>query len=166
MSDDTMTREAFANLDPSDIAREAQAGKFSEIRDNTGQTLLHWAAEDGAANKVAALVAAGVNPNARDQQGNSALHTAVKCGHITMVAALINKLPNANPQNEDGETPLHLAVAYKQPPGDEMVAYLVRTGAHPDARDRSGQTPWGLAQENADLKGTNAFWRLNDAHFE
>jgi len=31
------------------------------------------------------------------------------------------------------------------------------------AKDEDGKTPWDLAQENEELKGTKGYWALNDA---
>ena len=33
------------------------------------------------------------------------------------------------------------------------------------AKDKYGKTPWDLAQENEKLKGTKAYWALNDAQY-
>ena len=32
-------------------------------------------------------------------------------------------------------------------------------------RNADGKTPWDLAEANEDLKGSDAYWRLNDARF-
>ena len=39
-------------------------------------------------------------------------------------------------------------------------------GADPMTRNAAGETPWDLAQANKALKGSDAYWRLNEARFE
>ena len=46
-----------------------------------------------------------------------------------------------------------------------MTAALLDARADPSARDENGQTAWDLAQNNEGLKGTDVWWRLNDARF-
>ena len=46
-----------------------------------------------------------------------------------------------------------------------VIAALLDGGADPNARSKDGQTPWDFAQENAALKETDAWWRLNDGRF-
>ena len=46
-----------------------------------------------------------------------------------------------------------------------MVTALLEAGADPTAKTASGQTPFDLAEENYKLKGTEVYWRLNDARY-
>ena len=48
---------------------------------------------------------------------------------------------------------------------DEVKAALA-AGANPGARDDNGKTPFDYAKENEALKGTDAYWLLNEARFE
>ena len=48
---------------------------------------------------------------------------------------------------------------------DEVKAALA-AGADPGARDVAGKTPFDYAKENEALKGTDAYWLLNEARFE
>jgi hypothetical protein len=43
---------------------------------------------------------------------------------------------------------------------------LLNAGADAAVIDDLGQTPWSLANDNSRLKGTDAYWALNDARFE
>ncbi len=38
-------------------------------------------------------------------------------------------------------------------------------GADPNALDFDGKIPWDYAKENEALKGTDAYWRLNELRF-
>ena len=78
-----------------------------------------------------------------------------------------------------GNTPLHLASAwvseYYEPDrewtyiGDPhagvAIAALLAAGANPGLRNADGLTPWDLADQNEALKGSDIYWRLNDAQF-
>ena len=47
----------------------------------------------------------------------------------------------------------------------EAVTALLDAGANPMTRNAAGRTPWDLMQENDALKGSAAYWRMNDAMF-
>ena len=63
-----------------------------------------------------------------------------------------------------GSTPLHLAVANNENPA--VVLALLDAGAAPKAKTTDGKTAFDLIQQNEKLKGTDAYWRLNDLRFE
>ena len=66
-------------------------------------------------------------------------------------------------RNEGGMTPLHWAAVFGTA---ETVTALLAAGADPRARDESGEIPFDKAEPNERLKGTDAWWRLNDARFD
>ena len=67
-------------------------------------------------------------------------------------------------RNKAGLTPLHWAAELSE--NVEVVkTLLLAAGAEPAARDNAGKTPWHYAEENAALKGTEVYWRLNDGRF-
>ena len=47
-----------------------------------------------------------------------------------------------------------------------VIEVLLAAGADPMARNVEGETPWDLVKRNRELKGSDAYWRLNDARFE
>ena len=115
------------------------------------------------------LVAAGANPRTRTQDGETALHrAAARWKGLEVVAALL--AAGADPMARDarGATPLHSAASADlnedNPRG--TIDALLGAGANPLAEDEDGTTPWDLAQENDKLKGSDAYWRMNDARFE
>ena len=61
-----------------------------------------------------------------------------------------------------GSTPLHWAALHDAP---ASIQALLAAGADAKAKDKDGETPWALAQENEKLKGTKAYWALNDAQY-
>ncbi len=69
-----------------------------------------------------------------------------------------------NARDKDGRTPLHYAARFSK--NVEVVkTLLLAAGAEPAAKDNAGKTPWHYAEENAALKGTELYWRLNDGRF-
>ena len=48
----------------------------------------------------------------------------------------------------------------------EFVTVLLEAGADPNARDSDGKLPFDYAEDNEQLKGTDAYWKLNDARFQ
>ncbi len=46
------------------------------------------------------------------------------------------------------------------------VKAALSAGADPGARDDAGRTPFDYAKDNKALKGTEAYWLLNEARFE
>ena len=46
------------------------------------------------------------------------------------------------------------------------VMALLDAGANPAARNQDGKTPWDMIPQDSSLRGTDAYWRLNDARFQ
>ena len=68
-----------------------------------------------------------------------------------------------NPRGESDLTPLRYAAIFGTP---EAVIALLNARADVNAEGEWGRTPWDLANDNIKLKGTDAYWALNDARFE
>jgi ankyrin repeat protein len=60
-------------------------------------------------------------------------------------------------------TALHLAAGLGTP---DNVAALLEAGASGSAKDKSGKTAFDYAERNIALKGTAAYWALNDAQYK
>ena len=60
----------------------------------------------------------------------------------------------------DGTALMH-AAEYNQNP--EVITILLKAGAGGKAGDSARKTAFDYAQENEKLKGTDAYWKLNEA---
>ena len=140
--------------------------------DATGD--LFEAAKIGTASEVKVALAAGADPNnARNEDGDTPLHWAavtnnsnpsVNNSNPSVIAALIEGGADPGARKEDGDTPLHWAAAFNDNPA--VITALIEGGADPGARDKNGNTPFDYAKDNEALKGTDAYWLLNEGRFE
>ena len=92
------------------------------------------------------------------------LFEAAGSGTASEVKAALSAGADPDTRNEDDITPLH--VAAWQNPESSVIAALIEVGADPGARDEEGKTPFDYAQDNEALRGTDAYWRLNEGRFE
>ena len=147
------------------------AGADADTRDQDGDTPLSRAAFNvsSRAAVVESLLAAGANPRTRNEYGRTPLHYAAAVWKAPEIAALL--AAGAQPMARDvgGRTPLHHAAdplwSRRVMDPQQAVDALRDAGADPMAEDDDGTTPWDLAKENDELRGSNAYWRMNDARF-
>ena len=111
---------------------------------------------------VQAELDGGADVMARDKYGFTPLDFAALAASPANIQALLAAGADLMAREEDGTTPLHYA-ARKDTPAN--IQALLAAGADAKAKDTEGKTPWDLAQENEDLKGTKAYWSLNDAQY-
>ena len=137
-----------------------EAGADPNATGRNGNAPLHVAKSAGA---VTALLQAGANPNVRSRLGDTPLHAAAQGGTAEMVTALLQA--GADPNARDGLrfTPLHRAASGGTA---EVVTALLEAGADPNARDIDGKLPFDYAEDNDELRGTDAYRKLNDARFQ
>jgi ankyrin repeat protein len=76
---------------------------------------------------------------------------------------LLNAGANVNDRNTWGATPLMLAAEYNENPA--VVITLLNAGADGTIKSSEGETAFDYAQQNQKLKGTKAYWDLNNARF-
>ena len=109
------------------------------LQDSEGMTVLHWAAWMGIAESVDALLDLEADVEARADKGITPLHCACMMGHGNIAQKLI-EVGGCNPNRwmDNGYSPLHIAVLKKQ---EELVKYLLDTGAYIDIPTDDGWTP-------------------------
>ena len=67
-----------------------------------------------------------------------------------------------NAKDEGDGTPLHTAALIGTA---ELIEFLLSAGANAKAKDKEGETPFDVAKKSGALKGTDAYWKLNDAQY-
>ena len=165
------------NENPAVLKALLAAGADPMARDEFGNTPLHEAARNPAAIEV--LLAAGAELEARDEIGRTPLHEGARNNNPAGIQALLAAGAELEARDEDGNTPLHRAAKYVSiftldylkrigvpPHAGGSIEALLDAGADPMARNAAGETPWDLAKGNKALKGSDAYWRLNEARFE
>ncbi len=133
------------------LARMADPTIF-DFEAKTEQTALVWAAAEGHADVVAALIQAGAEFQMTLESGFTPLLFAVRQGHADVVRTLVKAGVDVNqfiepgpawqhPGHEallkPGATPLHVAVENGH---FELATYLLEVGADPNAADPTGYT--------------------------
>jgi ankyrin repeat protein len=112
-----------------------KAGADLETRDVITYTPLCHAADKGNAVVVAALLEAGADVNGpKTADGYAPLHLA---STLAAAQALITHGANVNATSNNLSTPLHLQASHGRA---DVVAALLKAGAHPQARNAEGST--------------------------
>ncbi len=118
-----------------------QQGADVNAAHGDGMSALHWAAERGDAEMVAALVQAGAAGDAVTRIGHyTPLHVASTGGHAKVIERLVEAGADVSATaSTSGVTPLHLAAAAGRA---AAVTALLDHGGDADARESAwGQTP-------------------------
>ena len=161
----TLLHLAAQNNDNPDVIKALlAAGADLEARDKYGNTPLHDAAENKNPDVIKALLAAGAKLEARDKYGNTPLHDAAENKNPDVIKALLAAGAKLEARGKYGFKPLHEAAQSNENPA--VIEALLEAGANPMAPNVGGKTPWDFAQDNEALKGSDAYWRLNEARFE
>ena len=159
---------ALDNSNPSVIAALIEGGADPGARwEYGGMTPLHSAAAKNAnPSVIVALIEGGADPGARLKHGGyTPLHLAAEGNaNPSVIAALIEGGADPGARAEGGNTPLHDAAAKNANPS--VIKALIEGGADPGAWDDYGNTPFDYAKENEALKGTDAYWLLNEGRFK
>ena len=143
-----------------------------------GLTALHFAARQGSARAVRALLAGGANVNAASAADNTApLLAAVINGHFDVAAELLDRGADPNAINEAGVSALYATInvqwapiaAYPQPRAHlqqtrsylDLLKLLLDKGADPNVRinRKVWFSSYNFDQSNVDEAGATPFWR-------
>ena len=162
LGDTPLHRAARDNSNPSVIKALIEGGADLGARNRRGFTPLHRAARNANPSVITALIEAGADPGARGGIGGvMPLHGAAALSiNPSVIKALIEGGADPGARAKDGFTPLHFAAIKSAIPS--VILALIEAGADPAARDDAGKTPFDYAKNNEDLKGTDAYWLLNE----
>jgi uncharacterized protein len=103
-----------------------------------GTTPLHWAAHEGNAAKVDALIRAGADVNARNRFGSTPLYEAALEGNTEIIRKLLKAKADPNSANAGGMTALMIVARTSNAAAAEA---LIKAGAEVNAKEPTrGQT--------------------------
>jgi ankyrin repeat protein len=162
-----------------DVPGVTRAFRYNElIGGQGGLTALHFAAREGSARAVRALIDGGVNVNAvSPADAATPLVVALINGHFDIAAALVEHGADPNLVTEAGVSPLYATLnvqwapiaAYPQPRAHlqqrlsylDMLTLLLERGADPNARvnRKVWFSSYNFDQSNVDEIGASPFWR-------
>ncbi|KAG0282532.1 hypothetical protein BGZ96_000376 [Linnemannia gamsii] len=126
-----------------------QCGANPEVDNYAGWTpLLKWALHDNAGVVNCLLETGRVNVLMVDSRGYSPLHMACLRGNLEMVQMLQAHTPIDLQSVIDGSTPLQLAC---QSNSTSVVEFLLQSGANPELRDWSNESPADMTSDSTIL---------------
>jgi hypothetical protein len=167
------------------------AGADITARTENGYTPLHWAAWKNAETNEA-LITAGADITARTEDGTTPLHRAAGWGNTETFQLLWAAGADITAKDEDGRSVWDLAQENEKLAGTEARWSLadalgkcsrlcdagwwkqttaadlqtqLDAGAFTKLSKQDRETAWNLAKSSP-LKGSKAYWALNDARFK
>ena len=162
-----------------DVAGVTRGYRYNElIGSQGGLTALHFAARQGSATAVRALVEGGVDLNQPSPgDGATPLLVAIINGHLDLAAYLVERGANPRMMSDAGVSPLYAALnvqwapiaAYPQPRAHlqqtrtylDVMTLLLDKGADPNARLRRKvwYSGYNFDQSGVDEAGATPLWR-------
>lgn len=164
---------------PQDVPGSTRPYRYNElIGSQGGLTALHFAARQGAAQAVTALVEGGVSVNlASPGDRATPLLVALINGHLDIAAYLLERGADPNMVSDAGVSPLYATLnvrwapiaAYPQPRAHlqqgrsylDMMRLLLDKGADPNQRlkRKVWYSSYNFDQSSVDEIGATPFWR-------
>ena len=127
-------------------------------------TSFHEFVKTATPEEIREAINSGADVNARDEDGWTALmYAAYSNGNPDVINVLLDAGADIKARDDIGMTPLVYAARSNKNP--DVIKVLLEAGADGKTRNDSGETAFDLAEENEHLKGTDAYWQLNDARF-
>lgn len=128
------------------------------IKDSSGRTPLHYAAQTGHLEMVKFLIYQGANVDSRNYDGHTALHLAAWEDHLGVVECLVKMHADINVRDNAGRTALHFAVLRDK---FDTVKFLAEHGGDGNINDKDGRTALHLAALNGQLNTVNFLVKCN-----
>eukprot|EP00929_Paragymnodinium_shiwhaense_P051693 TRINITY_DN25971_c0_g1_i1.p1 TRINITY_DN25971_c0_g1~~TRINITY_DN25971_c0_g1_i1.p1 ORF type:complete len:887 (-),score=234.91 TRINITY_DN25971_c0_g1_i1:225-2786(-) len=138
-----------------DANYQAGSRKYTRIglRQEVGETGLHWAALRGDQAIAELLLNAKADPDLKDQDGKSALHIAAFNGVMNVSQQLLQAKCDANAQDLRGNTALHWVLLAGG--SMRMIRLLLKSGARGDIANAEGELPADMAEDQGSDAAAN-----------
>lgn len=114
--------------------------------DRAGRSPLHYAALQGDAELVAALIADGADVHLADSNGFTPLHFAAQAQRDAVARVLLAAGAPVDAQDQYGKTPLSVALFHVRDGDGAVVRVLLSAGADPEVENHYGVSPRRLAE--------------------
>lgn len=147
-------------------------GAHSHLRDQQGQTALHWAVNGAclqlqvetfppSANFIQSVryLEASIPVDSVDSAGRTPLHFATQCGFYDVVESLLDLGAQVNLQDQQGWAALHYATTRAQKP---IIELLFARGAEVNLQTRDGKTPLLLTLARIEAEPEDSIIRRSD----
>jgi ankyrin repeat protein len=135
---DAQDRDAARLAGQSHVENERRFRRPGSHADPWGRSPLWWAAREGDADRVKALILAGADVNAADVDGERPLHWAARWDRVAAARVLLERGADASATSWSGATALHIAARESHL---EVMRVLLEHDAVVEARDGFGCTP-------------------------
>lgn len=142
---------AVMTSDPAAVKTAVAAGADANYIDN-GRPMLAWAAQNGNAAVVQALIDAKADLNAVDGIGHTALMRAADMSQHSVLEVLVKAGADLNHKTAEGKSALSLAVSNSSL---ESVRILAKAGADVNVVDNDGYAPILTAAQNGSVEIIN-----------
>jgi ankyrin repeat protein len=134
-----------------------QTPALVNLKDESGQTPLHWAAQGRNPALVPLLVERGADVKAADNRGISPLHLLAHGGNLAGMTLLLDKGADVNLKAADGAAPLEFAALARQL---EAIRLLAARKANLESANGYGRTPLVVAAR--EMRGAAVIGALLD----
>jgi len=102
--------KAVENSNIEFVKKYIEEGGAVNVKDNSGDTILHIAVDNNNLEMVKFLLENGANANTEDEWSGTPLHYAINDNSIEIVELLLENGADVNIKNELNQTPIHLAI--------------------------------------------------------
>ena len=162
-ADDALNKQLYQAVQFQDLPQiQGLVSKGADVNHKeNGRPILGWAAQNGNAEVVSALLKLGANPNiADDGVGHTPLMRAIDTQFVDIAKALLDGKADPNAKNLDGESCLMMAMHSGKV---ELVKLLIDAGADVNAASPDGNTAALIAAQDGSPTALEMIKILGDA---